>query len=130
MTIYSMFIPVIRYRCNQSPILDIENNGKITSGSLTLLIAAVKDGEDIRIVSDGSYSFPADNLEYDTAESMVGAMAIWSVSMKTKTVGRTKINSFQVMPRTPDPEVGGSSPTRVKTCCVLEKGSFTPHKYW
>ena len=32
------------------------------------------------------------------------------------------------MPRTPDPEVGGSSPTRVKPCCVLEQGAFTPQK--
>ena len=30
-----------------------------------------------------------------------------------------------LMPRTPDPEVGGSSPTRVKPCCVLEQGTFT-----
>ena len=33
-----------------------------------------------------------------------------------------------IMPRTPDPEVGGSSPTRVKPCCVFEKGTFTPQK--
>ena len=33
-----------------------------------------------------------------------------------------------LMPRTPDPEVGGSSPTRVKPCCVLEQGTFTPQK--
>ena len=26
--------------------------------------------------------------------------------------------AWWLMPRTPDPEVGGSSPTRVKTCCV------------
>ena len=32
--------------------------------------------------------------------------------------------------RTPDPEVGDSSPTRVKSCCVLEQGTFTPQKYW
>ena len=32
------------------------------------------------------------------------------------------------MPRTPDPEVGGSSPTRVKPCCVLDQGTFTPQK--
>ena len=32
------------------------------------------------------------------------------------------------MSRTPDPEVGDSSPTRVKPCCVLEKGTFTPPK--
>ena len=32
------------------------------------------------------------------------------------------------MPRTPDPEVGGSSPTRVKPCCVREHGTFTPQK--
>ena len=25
-------------------------------------------------------------------------------------------------------EVGGSSPTRVKPCCVLEQGTFTPQK--
>ena len=32
------------------------------------------------------------------------------------------------MPRTPDPEVEGSSPTWVKPCCVLEQGTFTPQK--
>ena len=29
---------------------------------------------------------------------------------------------MEVLPRTPDPDVGGSSPTRVKPCCVLEQG--------
>ena len=33
-----------------------------------------------------------------------------------------------LMPQTPDPEVGGSSPTRVKPCCVIEQGAFTPQK--
>ena len=33
-----------------------------------------------------------------------------------------------LMARTPDPEVGGSSPTRVELCCVLEQGTFTPQK--
>ena len=35
-----------------------------------------------------------------------------------------------LMPRTSDPEVRGSSPTRVKPCCVLEQGTVTPQKYW
>ena len=34
--------------------------------------------------------------------------------------------AWWLMPQTPDPEVGGSSPTRVKPCCVLEQGAFTP----
>ena len=38
--------------------------------------------------------------------------------------------AWWLMPRAPDPEVGGSSPTRVKPCCVLEQGTFTPQKYW
>ena len=37
-------------------------------------------------------------------------------------------HSWWLMPRTLDPEVGGSSPTRVKPCCVLEQGTFTPPK--
>ena len=36
--------------------------------------------------------------------------------------------AWWLMPRTPDPEVGGSSPTRVKPCCVLGQGTFTPQK--
>ena len=36
--------------------------------------------------------------------------------------------AWWLMPRTPDPEVGASSPTRVKPCCVLEQGIFTPQK--
>ena len=36
--------------------------------------------------------------------------------------------AWWLMPRTPDPEVGGSSPTRFKPCCVLEQGTFTPQK--
>ena len=34
--------------------------------------------------------------------------------------------AWWLMPWTPDPEVGGSSPTRVKPCCVLEQGTLTP----
>ena len=34
--------------------------------------------------------------------------------------------AWWLMPRTPDAEVGASSPTRVKPCCVLEQGTFTP----
>ena len=37
--------------------------------------------------------------------------------------------AWWLMPQTPDPEVGGLSPTRVKPCCVLEQGTFTPQKY-
>ena len=36
--------------------------------------------------------------------------------------------AWWLMPRTPDPEVGGSSPVRVNPCCVLEQGTFTPQK--
>ena len=36
--------------------------------------------------------------------------------------------AWWLMPRTPDLKVGGSSPTRVKLCCVLEQGKFTPQK--
>ena len=37
--------------------------------------------------------------------------------------------AWWLRPRTPDLEVPGSSPTRVKPCCVLEQGTFTPPKY-
>ena len=37
--------------------------------------------------------------------------------------------AWWLMPRTPDPEVGGSSPTRVKPCCVIEQ-HLLPKKYW
>ena len=45
-----------------------------------------------------------------------------------ETLHRTRGSAvaWWLMPRTPDPEVGGSSPTRVKPCCVLEQGTFTP----
>ena len=36
--------------------------------------------------------------------------------------------AWWLMLRTPDPEVGGLSPTRVKPCFVLEQGTFTPQK--
>ena len=40
--------------------------------------------------------------------------------------------AWWLIPQTPDPEVGVgvSSPTRVKPCCVLEQGTFTPQKHW
>ena len=33
--------------------------------------------------------------------------------------------AWWLMPQTPDPEVGGSSPTLVKPCCVIDQGTFT-----
>ena len=47
-----------------------------------------------------------------------------------KTQAKTALTNcqYQLLPRTPDPEVGGSSPTLVKPCCVLEQGTFTPQK--
>ena len=36
--------------------------------------------------------------------------------------------AWWLMPQTPDPEVGDSSPTRVKSCCVLEQGTLPPQK--
>ena len=36
--------------------------------------------------------------------------------------------AWWLLPRTPDPEVGGSSPTRVNPRCVLEQCTFTPQK--
>ena len=38
--------------------------------------------------------------------------------------------AWWLIPLTPDPEVGGSIPTRLKPCSVLEQGTFTPPKYW
>ena len=38
---------------------------------------------------------------------------------------RGSLVAWWLMPRTPDPEVGGLSPTQVKPCCVLEQGIFT-----
>ena len=43
-------------------------------------------------------------------------------------LNRVSAVAWWLMPWTPDPEVGGSSPTRVKPCCVLEQGTFTPQK--
>ena len=34
--------------------------------------------------------------------------------------------AWWLMPQTPDPEVGGSSPTRVKSCCVFEQAHLLP----
>ena len=48
------------------------------------------------------------------------------VFMTASTVGSAM--AWWLMSRTPDPEVGGSRPTRVKPCCVLEQGTFTPQK--
>ena len=45
-----------------------------------------------------------------------------SISIKESAV------AWWLMPRSPDPEVGGSSPTRVKPCCVLEQGTFSRQK--
>ena len=46
---------------------------------------------------------------------------------KTKrTVRYGSTVAWWLMPRTPDPEVGGSSYTRVKPCCVLDKANLLP----
>ena len=54
----------------------------------------------------------------------------WEVNVSCSRTqhGEGSAVAWWLMPRTPDPEVGGSSPTRVKPCCVLEQGTFTPQK--
>ena len=58
--------------------------------------------------------------------SFVGYLYVSGSGSITSVWGRAV--ALWLMPRTPDPEVGGSSPTRVKPCCVLEQGTFTPPK--
>ena len=50
------------------------------------------------------------------------------VSFGVNTIYSGSAVDWCLMARTPDPEVGGSSPTRVKPCSVLEQGTFTPPK--
>ena len=56
----------------------------------------MKNAEDIRIIVDEGYSFPADNLEYNPAETLVAAMAIWHVSQQIVTLDGVKVAKFQV----------------------------------
>ena len=92
----SIFPFVFRQSCNQLPILSVSSDGNVLSGSIAAVVSATKNAEDIRIISNGGYSFPADNIEYDTSESSVGAMGIWHVSRKTVTKGGIRTIAFQV----------------------------------
>ena len=51
---------------------------------------------------------------------------IWPAQLQGPTRCLGSAVAWWLMPRTPDAEVGGSSPTRVEPCCVLEQGTFTP----
>ena len=51
-----------------------------------------------------------------------------NVTTHSTLTGMGSAVAWWLMPRTPDPEAGGSSPTRVKPCCVLEESTFTPEK--
>ena len=59
-----------------------------------------------------------------------GDGSVGLVQLQVSFLGKGSAVAWWLMPRTPDPEVGGSSPTGVKPCCVLEQGAFTPQKYW
>ena len=60
-------------------------------------------------------------------EELLSLMVVFMTPVRfLHTVGSAV--AWWLMPRTPDPEVGGSRPTRVKPCCVLEQGTFTPQK--
>lgn len=85
----------VRQKCNSSPILSVTSEGSVVSGSVAAVVSAVKNAEDIRITSGGNYAFPADNLEYDSTETTVGAMGIWHVSQMSRMAGGTEIRSFQ-----------------------------------
>lgn len=78
------------------PILSVSSNGNVLSGSIAAVVSATKNAADIRIISNGGYSFPADNLEYDTSETSVGAMGIWHVSQKTVTKRGIRTKAFKV----------------------------------
>ena len=56
----------------------------------------------------------------------ISSGAVWQ--SRDLQLSRGSAVAWWLMPRTPDPEVGGSSPTRVKPCCVLEQGTITPQK--
>ena len=77
----------------------------------------------IKTVKNKKLKFIVDLLEVTTAE-------ITEIILFGYPVDVGSAVAWWLMPRTPDPEVGGSSPTWVKPCCVLEQGRFTPQKYW
>ena len=66
-------------------------------------------------------------------ELLVGMSPAWDTSDTTINLPAAchvlffggSVVAWLLMPRTPDPEVGGSSPTRVKPCCFLEQSTFT-----
>ena len=59
-------------------------------------MGAVKNAEDMRITSAGTYAGPIDNLEYDENEMHVGAMSVWRISDVEKTIDGTRVFTFQV----------------------------------
>ena len=65
--------------------------------------------------------FPIFVLSAELAFDCLSSCSLFSVTLKSGSAV-----AWWLMPRTLDPEVGGSSPTRVKPCCVLEQGAFTP----
>ena len=59
-------------------------------------MTAVKNAEDIRIITEGKRFFPADKLEYDLNGSMVVATAVWHISQQRVTVDGTRLSKFLV----------------------------------
>ena len=50
--------------------------------------------------------------------------------MKGETIEEGGAVAWWLRSRTPDPEIGGSSPTQVRPCCVLEQDIYTLQKHY
>lgn len=73
----------IRPSCDKSPIYRVNQRGTVLKGSVSDVVTAVKHGHNVRITtSSKSYTFPADNLAFDTTETEVAAQSLWHVSQE------------------------------------------------
>ena len=59
-------------------------------------VEAVKNAEDVRLLINGFFAYPASNMQYSSAMDLVTAMGIWEISQTTRVRDGVKVKEFRV----------------------------------
>ena len=78
-------------------LVSLDDYGGVTAGNKSNVINAIQQGHGVRINTlESRYSFPADVLEYNAANDLAAATALWHVSQEDVTRDGVTVKDFKV----------------------------------